>query len=273
MELYFKKYGTAGQPFIILHGLYGSQDNWLRIAKELAPHFSVYTVDQRNHGRSPHNMHHCYLSMRDDLREFIVKHHIENPIILGHSMGGKTAMMYALTFPGKIDKLIVVDIAPRSYTSFSEYDSHVLLHQSIIQAMLGFDFTRIVSREAADEELGKTIKDQNVRSFLLKNLKRNKSRCIGKSNCYRWQLNIQAISDNIDKIVNGFDEIVRNGIRQCRKPTLFIKGENSNYILDSDTDAIKKLFPEAEIQQIQAATHWLHVEKPEAFLQTVKQFA
>ncbi|MCB0379665.1 MAG: alpha/beta fold hydrolase [Flavobacteriales bacterium] len=251
MKLNYKKLGE-GTPLIILHGLFGSLDNWMSIAKELSSDFEVYLVDERNHGQSPHSNEFSYEVMAEDLYEFIQEHHIVNPIVLGHSMGGKTAMQFAMNYPSSLSKLIVADIAPKAYP---------VHHRQIIDGLLSLNFEVIKTRQEADMELSKHISDISVRQFLLKNLYWIES---GK---LAWRFNLSVINDNIDMVGVGL-----KNINIFSKPTLFVRGEKSNYVLDSDFEEIKKIFSDAKIETISNSGHWVHAENPTEFLQIVKSF-
>jgi len=250
MQLNFKKFGN-GEPLIILHGLFGSLDNWLTFAKKLGENFKVFIVDARNHGQSPHTDEFNYELMATDLYEFILQNNIVNPIILGHSMGGKTAMQFAMNYPNQLSKLIVADIAPKAYP---------VHHTAILNALLLLNFEEIKTRKSADEELSKTITDFATRQFLLKNLYWK-----GEDNL-AWRFNLSVINATIEEMgIKIAHPITFN------QPTLFIKGEKSDYILESDTDLIKKIFPIAEIKSMNSG-HWLHAENPTEFLQIVNSF-
>jgi esterase len=251
MQLHYRKQGS-GKPIIILHGLFGSSDNWMSIGRELAESHEVWLVDQRNHGASPHTDAFNYQLLAADLKGFIEEHQIENPIILGHSMGGKTAMFFAVENPQLFDRLIVADIAPKAYR---------VHHDSILEGLCSLDLKQIASRQEADEQLAKYVDEAGVRAFLLKNLARD------KDNGFVWKINLPVLNDKIEEIVRGLEA---NAVSD--KPTLFIRGANSNYIKDSDHIAIMNFFPNAEIKTIAGAGHWLHAEKPEEFLQIVKDF-
>ena len=260
MELFFRKYGE-GPPLIIIHGLYGSSDNWVGIGRKLAKNFEVFLIDQRNHGRSPHSSDHTYQLLKEDLREFMDTQSIEKAIIIGHSMGGKTAMFFAADYPERVNHLIITDISPRSYKSTDS--GQLLAHSKIIRAMYNLDFYGITSRQEIDDILAKTIPENRIRQFLLKNIKRS------KDNEYSWNLNIKAIRNELANIMEGLDE---NQPEITGFPVLFIKGENSDYILDEDKKAILQIFPHADSETIPNAGHWLHVEQPELFLQKIKDF-
>lgn len=250
MQLNFKKVGE-GEPLVILHGLFGSLDNWMTLAKKLGEHFEVFILDARNHGQSPHNNEFNYDVMADDLYEFLLQNSIIDPIILGHSMGGKTAMQFAMNYPNKLHKLIVADIAPKPYP---------VHHTIIIEGMLSLDFDVIKTRKSADEQLSKYIEDFSTRQFLLKNL------YWAEKERLAWRFNIPTINKNIELIGQGLENI-----SPFEKPTLFIRGENSNYITLKDYDPIKNIFHNAEIQSLNSG-HWVHAEKPTEFLEMLNSF-
>jgi len=262
MELFFRKYGK-GFPLIILHGLYGSSDNWVSIAKRLSNNFEVFLIDQRNHGRSPHTEKHTYKLMIEDLREFFEQQNIEKAIITGHSMGGKTAMHFAKAFPQKIEKLIVIDISPKPYIKenidFPIYDNH----QNIISAMLDIDLKVLKSRKQADDILSKKIEFAYVRQFLLKNLYRKKDKS------FAWRINISIIYKSLPEMMKGFDT---NETQIVGFPVMFVRGDLSGYIKQKDIELIEKLFPDAKIVTINNASHWLHAEYPEKLLQYIIDF-
>lgn len=251
MKLSYKEYGK-GYPLIILHGLFGISDNWRTLAVRFAKHFHVYVPDQRNHGRSPHDNDLTYEALVRDLKEFFDDHQIKDCNILGHSMGGKMGMRFALEYPDHINKLIVVDIAPKYYP---------VLHRDIINSMKNLDFEKIHSRKDADAALKEFIPQPSIRQFLLKNLKRNKK---GKFN---WRINLEAIDNNMEAISNGFKTN-----KSCHCPSLFIRGDLSYYVHDSDITEIERLFPNASLVTIGGATHWLHAEKPDEFFELSIKF-
>ncbi len=260
MELFFRKYGQ-GPPLIIIHGLYGSSDNWVSIGRKLAENFEVYLVDQRNHGRSPHSPHHNYQLLKEDLHEFMDVNSIKKAIIIGHSMGGKTAMFFAVDYPERVSHLIVADISPRSYNDTNS--EQLLSHSNIIRAMYNLDFYSIQSRDEVGEILAKDILNARVRQFLLKNVKRS------KNNEYNWMLNIKAIRNELPNILEGLNE---DQEQITGFPVLFLKGEKSEYISEKDQKFISKIFPYADIETIPNAGHWLHAEQPELFLEKIEDF-
>ncbi|MBN2481453.1 MAG: alpha/beta fold hydrolase [Bacteroidales bacterium] len=261
MKLAFHKLG-AGKPLIILHGLYGSSDNWFSIGRKLSENFEVYLIDQRNHGNSPHSPSHTYETMRDDLYEFINDHHLQPAVLIGHSMGGKTAMSFALKYHERVDTLIVVDISPSGYNN-PVHDRQSAIHNNIIRALQLLDPVMIRNRHDADRMLQKSIPQEKIRQFLLKNLKKNKD---GK---YRWKLNVEALAKNMEHISAGIIEPDQSSYASLSIPALFIKSEFSEYILKEDEDLIHRIFPLARVINIPGTGHWLHAEKPELFLKAI----
>jgi len=251
MQLNYKRVGE-GDPLIILHGLFGSLDNWMSLAKKLGEHFEVFIIDERNHGQSAHSDEFNYDVMADDLYEFLMEHHIVDPVILGHSMGGKTAMQFAMNYPNKLSKLIVADIAPKAYP---------VHHRQIIDGMLSLDFGLIKSRKSADEHLSKHISESAVRQFLLKNLYWiEKEKLAWRFNLIAINANIKTIGESLEN-VNSFD-----------KPSLFVRGDLSNYILESDYPEIETIFTNTTIKTLKNTGHWVHAENPDAFLNLLFDF-
>jgi esterase len=266
MKLFHRKLGQ-GPTIIIIHGLYGASDNWMSVARELSNSYEVYMVDQRNHGKSPHNESHTYNNLVDDLKEFMDDQGIEKAILIGHSMGGKTVMFFARQYPERINNLIVIDIAPKDYKNLSDFSQQTIDHLNIINAMSSVDLGKIESRNDVDKKLSETIQSNRVRQFLLKNLHRE------KDNTFSWSLNIEALKNNLSSILEGFSKIeIQNGLNITGFPILFIKGELSNYITENDFPIIRKIFPYAEIETIGNAGHWVHAEQPEKFLGVIKDF-
>ena len=266
MELFYRKYGE-GVPIIIVHGLYGASDNWVTIGRRLAEGFEVFIIDQRNHGRSPHSKSHNYQAMVGDLYEFLVKHNIDKAILLGHSMGGKTVMYFACQYPEKVNGLIVLDIAPKSYLQLSKKDISEISHYNILKAMKNVDFSIIQSREDVDDQLGITIKSAKLRRFLLKSIHKD------IDDFFHWRLNVDALYRNIDEILNGMDtDFFDSADLISGFPVLFIRGSNSKYILDEDLDRIETIFPYAELKTIDNAGHWLHAEQPQGLVSLIVDF-
>ena len=263
MELFYRKEGS-GSPLVIVHGLYGSSDNWLNIGKRLAEKHTVYMVDQRNHGRSPFSDSHTFNDMRNDLEEFFETHNIEKATLLGHSMGGKAAMWFALDFPEKVEKLVIADIAPKDYLLLKE-DSQFYLHQNILLAMMEIDFSKIKSRNEVDEFMAQKIDDVNIRQFLLKNVAKDKI-----NHQYKWRVNAGVLYDHLDEIVSGVNKNwFDDRIPISSYPVIFIRGMKSKYILPEDEKLIREIYPDAQIIDIPDAGHWLHAEQPELFMKAV----
>ncbi len=263
MELFFRKEGS-GSPLVIVHGLYGSSDNWINIGKRLSVKHTVYMIDQRNHGRSPFSNSHTFNDMRDDLAEFFEKHNIEKATILGHSMGGKTAMWFAFDYPEKVEKLVIADIAPKNYLLLQE-DSQFYLHQNILLAMMEIDFSKIKSRNDVDDFMAQKIDDERICQFLLKNVAKDKTH-----HQFRWRINAEVLYDHLDEIVSGVNKNwLEDRIPITTYPVIFIRGMKSKYILPEDEPMIKVIYPDARIIDIPDAGHWLHAEQPELFMKAV----
>lgn len=250
MKLYFRVLGQ-GQPIIMLHGIFGSSDNWLTQSRLLSSKFKTYAVDLRNHGQSPHEALFDYPAMVEDLVEFIDAQRIMDPIMMGHSMGGKLAMNFAVAHPDRLQKLIVVDIAPKPY----DMEDHLVL-----KGLNRIPIDKINTRQEADEELAAFVNEEDVRQFALKNLLRK------PDGGFKWKLNLPAITENIGKIGAGlqfegtFD-----------KPSLFVRGSRSNYIKDHDLEKIRKIFPLAEFETLDAG-HWVPAERPQEFVEVVTRW-
>ena len=250
MKLFFREYGE-GAPLIILHGLLGSSDNWLTQAKLLSPHYKIYTVDQRNHGQSPHDDAFDYQSMVTDLLEFLDDNHLKDPVLIGHSMGGKTVMNFALQHPDRVSKLVVVDIAPRAYN---------LEHYALVNAMAELPLSQLKSRNDADALLAAKVEESDVRLFLLKNLQRS------AEGGFSWKVNLSVIREKLSNV--GVDLLTRNTFD---KPTLFIRGARSRYIKDTDWDGIQSRFPSASLETLETG-HWVQAEKPQEFVTLLKHW-
>ncbi len=250
MKLHVQVAGS-GAPLLILHGLFGTLENWGSQIKVLAEHFTVYAVDLRNHGRSPHSPHIDYPLMAADIIELMDDHGLACAHVLGHSMGGKVAMQLALNHPQRINQLIVVDIAPVTYPHH---------HQDVFAGLTSVDLAALTSRSAADQQLSQQISDPSVRMFLLKNLYRNEA----KQFC--WRMNLPALIEqyaNISAAPTG---------QPYPAAMLFIKGGTSHYITAEHREPILALFPQAGYKIIQGAGHWPHAEKPDIFSKLVLNF-
>lgn len=250
MKLFYRVSGK-GQPLIILHGLFGSSDNWYTLAKIFAQTYTVYLVDQRNHGQSPHSDDFNYKLLTDDLYEFVQENVLEKAVVLGHSMGGKTAMNFAVKYPHYVEKLIVVDIAPKAYPR---------QHDSILKGLKAVPLEKLQSRNEAEVILVNYVPNMGERQFLLKNLERK------VSGGFDWKINLKSLDEHMDEISSGMQF---EG--QFDKPTLFIKGASSNYLKESDQIDIRKIFTRAEFKTIESG-HWVHAEKPKEFVEVVLNF-
>lgn len=250
MNLFYRELGQ-GQPLIILHGLIGSADNWLTQARLLSEHYRVLTVDQRNHGLSPHSDAFDYKVMAEDIRHFIEQHHLENPILLGHSMGGKAAMNFAIAYPEMLDKLIVADIAPKPYAT---------RHDQIVEGLKAIPIDTLQTRAEADQILSGYVPEPDVRQFLLKNLSRK------AAGGFAWKINLPVIDRNLPLIFAGMQFP-----GTFNKPTLFIRGKRSSYILEEDKALIQELFPQSTLVDMDTG-HWVQAEKPQEFVDVVLRF-
>jgi len=250
MKLYVHSYGT-GFPLVILHGLFGSHDNWHSLSKKFAAQFGVLSVDQRNHGRSPHSDAFSYELMREDLRELLDDRGLPSAFIMGHSMGGKTAMEFALTYPRMVRKLIVIDTAPKAYSRH---------HDHLFEALCELDLTRYQTRREVDDALGKSVPSVPVRMFLMKNLRRNEAGAL------EWKMNLKVLRQHYDEVLREID-----GSRRFDGPALFIRGAQGNYIMDEDLPGIMTLFPNATVVPFDTG-HWVHAESPGQLFEVVREF-
>jgi len=254
MELFYREYGK-GHPIIILHGLLGISDNWVAIARKLAEDgYRVLIPDQRNHGQSPQHPVFNYYALTDDISEFIETKGLVKPIILGHSMGGKVAMRYTLENPHSVSRIIIVDTSLRTYIRFN-------YHLRLIDAMLSVDFGQAPGRQEVEKVLSEKIRDERLVQFLLKNLYWK------EKNLLAWRPNLQAISYHIEAMYDGVFFSTR-----FDGPALFIRGGNSDYILEEDYPAIYQNFPQAIIRTIENGTHWVHSDEPDEFYGLVSDF-
>jgi len=242
-----------GKPFVILHGFLGMGDNWKTLSKRFADDgFEVHLVDQRNHGRSFHAEEFDYEVMADDLKAYCDENKLSNIILLGHSMGGKTAMLFAAKYPEYVKQLIVADISPRYYP---------VHHDAILEGLSSLDFTEIKSRGKAEKILGNYVSDVGTRMFLLKNLY-----WIEKGKL-ALRINLEALKANVTEVGEALPKQMT-----FNKTTLFLRGDKSEYIGESDEAIIHRHFPNSEIKTIANAGHWLHAENPDDFYDTVINF-
>ena len=251
MPLHFKQLGH-GEPLVLLHGLFGSADNWFGVAPKLAEKFCVFALDLRNHGRSPHHAEMDYPLLAADVAEFFTARKINSAHVIGHSLGGKVAMQFALDFPARVRKLVVVDMAPRAYAR---------AHDRIFAALLALDLPSFSTRPQIEEALAPEIPSLNLRRFLLKNLGRD------SAGGFVWQMNLRGLAENYSRL----GEVLEPG-RRFSGPVLFLRGGRSDYINAADEVAIHRQFPAAQLQTIAAANHWVHADAPEEFIRLVLDF-
>ena len=254
MNLFYRKSGS-GNPLIILHGLFGMSDNWATLAKQWSDYFTVYAVDLRNHGQSPHSDQWKYWIMAEDVLELIEKEKLQDVNLLGHSMGGKVGMRLALDSPEMISKLIVSDIAPKKYP---------VTNQDVVSALLKVNPGKLSSRKEVEDILAANLKDTGTIQFLLKNLYWQEE---GGNKKLAWRFNLPVIAKNLAEVSMPTDSPA-----PCDVETLFLRGENSNYILDEDIPAIKKIFPRSTVQTVPGSGHWIHADNPKAMFDAVMQF-
>ncbi len=251
VALNYKVFGE-GKPLIIVHGLFGSLDNWQTHAKTLSEYFQVILVDARNHGHSPHTENHSYDLMAADLTQLIDNLKLEKAHLIGHSMGGKVVMRFAQLHPEKVDKLIVADMGLKAYPPH---------HELILKGLKSIDFEKVTSRSDGEKSMSQFIQDNSVRQFLMKNLY-----WVEPGKLMAWRMNVAVLEKEMPQILIALPEIM------CAMPTLFIRGALSNYVLDEDLEDIEALFPNFTLETIDQAGHWVHAEKPQEFLDAVLKF-
>lgn len=246
MEILHSKILGSGKPLLILHGFLGMSDNWKTLGSQYADQgMEVHLIDQRNHGSSFWSEEFDYDLMAADLLHYTTHHRIPKAVVLGHSMGGKTAMQYACTYPERVEKLLVADIAPKFYPPH---------HDEIINALSALELDTINSRGQAEEALAQYIKDAGTRQFLLKSLYWEAK---GKLS---FRFNLEVLSQKMQEIGENI-----GSTDSYPGPTLFLRGDRSEYIAPEDTAVIIKHFPKAQIMSIENAGHWLHAENPKQF--------
>jgi esterase len=253
IALYSRKVGENGPDFVVLHGLFGSGQNWRSFAGSLEDDFQVWTLDARNHGDSPHADSMSYQQMAEDVARFFVENELKNVILLGHSMGGKTAMQLALQFPDRIAALIVVDIAPVCY-------DHLHKQLKLIEAMQELHLAAEMSRSEIEKKLALKIPEKRLLSFLMTNLNRQNGQ-------FQWRIGLEQIAAGMPDLLN-YPELKS----VFKGPVQFIGGENSAYLKFEYHALIRKYFPESRITMLENCGHWLHVEQPAAFQKTVNEF-
>jgi pimeloyl-ACP methyl ester carboxylesterase len=251
MELHSRIEGS-GFPMVLLHGLLGSSDNWRTVSKRLGQSYKVYSVDLRNHGQSPHGERMSYPVMADDLREFLERQEISQAHVVGHSLGGKAAMQFAISYPDRVKKLVVVDIAPKAYPPSQ---------RSILAALGQLELQSFKSFGEIDAALAPAIPEIAVRQFLMKNIARV------PNSGFRWRIDIASIAKSYDDLTKAIIPA-----RRYDKPACFVRGGRSDYIQDTDLPSIRAIFPRAELATIAGAGHWLHAEAADEFLRVLIAF-
>jgi len=252
VALHFQSLGE-GPPLLILHGLFGSGANWRSIGRRLATHHRVLLIDARNHGGSPHAAGMSYPQLAADVRALLDSENIAQAALLGHSMGGKTAMQLALETPARVSHLMVVDIAPA-------YSHHS--HLPIIAALRTLDLATLERRADADAALAAAIPDRGLRLFLLQNL-------VATERGWRWRLDLAALRDAMPDLL-GFPD-PEPGTRYPG-PTRFVRGGRSDYLLPEHEPRIRALFPAARVITIPDAAHWVHAEQPARLIESLNAF-
>lgn len=254
MKLNFKQYSSEGAPLLVVHGLFGSLQNWAWHCKKLSEHFSVYALDMRNHGASPHADQMNYALMAADVLAFMDDQHIEKAHILGHSMGGKVSMQLALMAPERVLRLVIADVAP------VHYGGERGEHDDIFEGLCALDIAHINSRSEADKQLAAYVGDEVVRQFLLSNLLRD-------DGGFRWRINLPVLRASYPDL-----RAAPVAERPYAGEVLFVRGDLSDYILPQHRDEVLRLFPRAKVKTITQAGHWLHAEKPDTFYRIVSDF-
>lgn len=261
MKIHFKKLGE-GPALIIIHGLYGNGGNWLEIAQYLKDKFTVYLPDMRNHGNSSHSEEFGYDCMAEDIYKIIEEQRLSQITLLGHSIGGRTAMRLAMLHGEIIKQLIIVDMPPVTIQTKKRYPLLFQAHVDIARSMINMPIDTFSSLTEANDYLAKTMPIQEIREFLLKNLKTDENQM------FYWQINLPAIFNNLKEIIVG-DKIMNTQI-DCS--TLFIKGEISSYLTMKDFDTIELLFPNMQFEMVKGASHWVHIDKPVIFKSLLTKF-
>jgi esterase len=253
MKLVYRTVGSGPKPLVILHGVFGSGDNWMTVSKSIDPDYTCFLVDQRNHGKSPHAPVHDYLHLVADLKEFASDHSLGRFCLLGHSMGGKVAMNYACTYPSELEKLVVVDISPRAYG---------MHHEKHLDGMKAVRDAQVTSRQEADNLMATYVNDLDTRQFLMKNLTRSEN-----GERFVWRINLDVLDEQMASIGQGLADDAKSDV-----PSLWIKGELSKYIREEDEELIANHFSNYQIKSIADAGHWVQAENPKGFLAALNPF-
>ncbi len=253
MQLLHSKILGQGRPLLILHGFLGMSDNWKTLGNQFAKDgFEVHLIDQRNHGKSFHSEDFDYTFLSKDIERYMDHYELAGAMLIGHSMGGKTAMQFACDHPAKVTKLLVADIAPKYYPAH---------HQHIVDALALLNFDEITSRTEADQELARHLPEFGIRQFLLKNLYWVEKGKLG------FRFNLEVLKNSMEAIGENI-----GSLQTYTGDALFLRGDKSEYILPNDYPQITKHFPKATIESVANAGHWLHAENPKDFYQKAIDF-
>lgn len=244
MKLFYRQFGS-GEPVIVLHGVFGMSDNWVTLGRRLGEHFSVFIPDQRNHGHSPHSQAHNYYALVDDILELMEENGLNDPSIIGHSMGGKVGMGVALEASYRVRKLVIIDVSPKGYPPRKE-------HLEILHAMRSVELNRFSSRHEVEAELNKHLLSDRIRYFVLKNLHRDHAGGLS------WRINLDALEENLAEISGPLPIKGR-----YEGPVLVIRGGNSDYITEADKPIVSSYFPNYQMVTLPGASHWVHADRPD----------
>jgi pimeloyl-ACP methyl ester carboxylesterase len=247
--------GDQGSPVVFLHGLFGQGRNWTQAGKALADRHRVLLVDLPHHGRSHWEEGFDYRRIADQVAGLLGAH--DPAAVVGHSLGGKVAMVLALTHPDLVERLCVVDVSPVAYDHLSEF-------QGYVAAMRGLDLDSLSGRGDADAALAAAVPNTTVRSFLLQNLRRD-------GDGWRWQANLDVLGEDLP-VIGGWPEEQLAGVAPYRGPVLWIAGARSDYVLPTYADAMDHWFPRNRLVTVKDAGHWVHSEQPEVFLEVLRRF-
>ena len=253
VRLFFRRMGQ-GNPVVILHGLLGLSDNWVTFGRQLARDFEVFIPDLRNHGQSPHDPVFNFPVLVEDLHKLIKEQGLTKVNLIGHSLGGKAAMLLALGYPELLNKLVVVDIALRRYTP-------ILEHQRLINAMMEVDFSSAHSRSDVDRQLERNIHSLKLRQFLLKNIFWEDKETLA------WRVNLPVLKQSLPRMFEGTAPD-----KKFLNPVLLVRGGLSDYVTDADLPPMLKKFPRTSVQTLANASHWVHADAPGEFYSLVHEF-
>lgn len=254
--------GTGNNHIVILHGLYGNNESWKQVAQLLKLDFTIHLLDQRNHGKSFFDPHHSYPDMVNDLKKYCNAYNLEKIDLLGHSMGGKTAMFFATKYPEMINKMIIADISPRNYTALLDHIESIRFHLNLVSIMKNMPIENFSTFRELNQHLkNSTAEEKNI---ILKNLKKENDKFV-------WKINLDAIMNNLPEIMEGLnpDDFID---KKIKVPTLFLQASNSNYIKADDVKLIDFIFSNVQIKTIQNTSHWLHYEKPKEVALHINEF-